>query len=155
MMFEASLKNALGPAFSIDQVKGYVPWHPSVKNKANQLFNKLFSSAGTQANYFSLLGWETGMILSEIVRQHLAGNTNATHVVRSLTGIALESPRGWLKIDPVTQHSYGPSYLAAYHGNEVVVADEDEKIEEKWRTFTSQKDMSGESSAWRNTYLCI
>lgn len=156
MMMEGSLKNELGNEFSIDNVKGFIPWHSSLSNKTNELFKETISSAGHSANYFSLLGWETGTILDEILRLHKTGNTNAGAVVKSLTEISFDSPRGWMKIDADTQHSYGPSYLAACKNNmEISVGDEAENIKEEWKAFTKEKLPPGESSSWRNTYLCI
>ncbi len=162
MMFDESLINALGNEFSIDQVKGFIPWHASLNNTANELFKETILSAGHSANYFSLLGWETGMILKEIIRLNNAGNTNATTVVKALTEISLDSPRGWMKIDAATQYSYGPSYLANFKNNmssgpggEITVENETENIDEEWIAFTNEKLPPGESSSWRNTYLCI
>jgi branched-chain amino acid transport system substrate-binding protein len=156
MMFDESLINSLGNEFNIDNVKGFIPWHASLNNNANELFKETIATAGHSANYFSLLGWETGMLLSEILRLNNAGNTNAATVVRSLTEISFDSPRGWMKIDADTQHSYGPSYLAACKNNmEISVGDEAENIKEEWTAFTNEKLPPGESSSWRNTYLCI
>ena len=156
MMMEASLKDTLGNEFNIDNVKGFIPWHASLKNNANDIFKETISAAGHTANYFSLLGWETGMILNEIIRQNNSGNSNATKVVKALTATSFDSPRGWMKIDALTQNSYGPSYLATYKNNfEISIGNEVENMEEEWSAFTKEKLPPGESSSWRNTYLCI
>jgi branched-chain amino acid transport system substrate-binding protein len=162
MMLDERLKDTLGSAFSVENVKGFIPWHHSLNNKANDIFKETISAAGFSANYFSLLGWETGMLLSEILRLNNAGNTNATTVVKSLTKISFDSPRGWMKIDAATQYSYGPSYLAscknnlpAGSGGEISVGNEKENIDAAWAAFTNEKLPPGESSSWRNTYLCI
>ncbi len=157
MMLDESLIHSSGAEFSIDRVKGYIPWHSSLKNTANSQFRETYSSAtGNPVNYFALLGWETGLIVSEIYRQHHSGNTNATTVVKSLTEILFESPRGWMKIDPATQYSYGPSYPAACKNNmEITVSNEAENMDLAWHAFTNEKLHAGENSNWRNTYLCI
>jgi branched-chain amino acid transport system substrate-binding protein len=156
MMMEGSLKNELGNEFSIEQVKGFIPWHYSLKNTGNDVFKETISAAGHSANYFSLLGWESGILLNEILRLNNTGNTNAATVVRSLTEISFDSPRGWMKIDAATQHSYGPSYLATCKDNmEITVGNETGNINEEWTAFTKEKLPPGESSSWRNTYLCI
>ena len=156
MMLDESLKNTLGDAFSIENVKGFIPWHHSLNNKANDIFKETIAAAGLSANYFSLLGWETGMLLSEILSQSNAGNSNAKTMVKSLTETAFDSPRGWLKIDAATQYSYGPSYLAGCKNNmEISVGDEKDNIDAAWTAFTNEKLPPGESSSWRNTYLCI
>jgi branched-chain amino acid transport system substrate-binding protein len=157
MMFDGQLKNLLGDGFNIENVKGFIPWHISLNNTANNLFKEAnSSSANLPLNYFSLLGWETGLIVSEIIHQHNSGNTNATAVVKSLAEISFNSPRGWMKIDAATHNSYGPSYLAACKNNmEITIVREVENAEEEWKRFTNEKLLPGESSSWRNTYLCI
>jgi branched-chain amino acid transport system substrate-binding protein len=155
MMLDESLKNSLGNDFSIKNVKGFIPWHSSLKNKANKLFVETISSSGS-ANYFSVLGWDAGLILSEIIRQNNAGITNAATLIRSLAETSFDSPRGWMKIDAATQHSYGPSWLATCKNNmEIKVGKEAENMEAEWKKFTNEKTPTGEYSSWRNTYLCI
>jgi branched-chain amino acid transport system substrate-binding protein len=156
MMLDESLKTTLGSAFSIENVKGYIPWHSSLNNTANDIFKETISASGLSANYFTLLGWETGMLLNEILRLNNAGNINATAVVKSLTETSFDSPRGWMKIDAATQYSYGPSYLADCKNNiEISIGNEKENIDAAWTAFTNEKLPPGESSSWRNTYLCI
>jgi branched-chain amino acid transport system substrate-binding protein len=156
MMLDESLKNTLGNEFSIEHVKGFIPWHHSLNNTANKLFKETIASAGHSANYFTLLGWETGLLLEEILRLHNTGNTNAASVVKSLSEISFDSPRGLMKIDAATQYSYGPSYLAACKNNfEINIGNEVENTEEEWTAFIKEKLPPGESSSWRNTYLCI
>jgi branched-chain amino acid transport system substrate-binding protein len=156
MMMEGSLKKMLGNEFQIEQVKGYIPWHPSLENKANDHFKETVLSAGQSANYFSLLGWDTGMLLCGILRQNNSGNSNAAAVVSSLTGTSFDSPRGWLKIDAATHYSYGPSYLASCNNNmDISVGNGTGNIEAEWNAFTKESLPPGESSSWRNTYLCI
>jgi branched-chain amino acid transport system substrate-binding protein len=150
------LKDTQGNEFSIENVKGFIPWHYSLSNTANDIFKETISASGLSANYFSLLGWETGMLLKEILRLNNEENTNATTVVKSLTETSFNSPRGWMKIDAATQHSYGPSYLAACRNNmEISVGNEKENVDAAWTAFTNEKLPPGESSSWRNTYLCI
>lgn len=157
MMFEESLKNTSGKDFALQNVKGYIPWHSNLQNKANTVFKEACTTAaGRQVNYFSLLGWETGIIISEIVKRSNDGNTNASAIVNELKGCLLESPRGWIKIDAETQQTYGPSYLARYKNNmEIEITGEAANIEEEWKAFVSHVLPPGESSSWRNTYLCI
>lgn len=166
MMLDESLRSLLGNEFTIDNVKGYVPWHPLLDNEANNHFKKTWSSAtGNPVNYFSLLGWETGLIIGEIIRQKESGNNNVAAVVKSLTETLFDSPRGWMKIDRATQHSYGPSYLAEWRneraagqaetGAGITVSIDSENSCDEWIAFTNEKLPQGEHSGWRNTYLCI
>jgi branched-chain amino acid transport system substrate-binding protein len=157
MMLEESLKNSLGNDFSIKNVKGFIPWHSSLKNNANNIFKEtIASSTGNPANYFSLLGWDAGLILGEIIRLNNTGTTHAAAIIKSLTETSFDSPRGWMKVDAATQHSYGPSYFAACKNNmDIIVTNEAENIEAEWTAFTNEKLPIGEYSSWRNTYLCI
>jgi branched-chain amino acid transport system substrate-binding protein len=156
MMLEGSLKNSLSDDFSINNVKGFIPWHSSLSNAANSRFKETISSTGSVPNYFSLLGWEAGMMLKEIIRQNNSGNSNAATVVKSLPETSFDSPRGWMKMDGAVQHTYGPSYLAVCKNNmEITISNEAENMEEEWASFTKEKLGQGEHSNWRNTYLCI
>jgi branched-chain amino acid transport system substrate-binding protein len=153
MMLEASLKKSIPAGTVFKNVKGYVPWHLSLTNHANSGFIK---KMGERANYFTLLGWETGTILIEVLEQYKKGNTSARAIVEALKEICFESPRGWLSIHKDTQYSYGPSYLASY--NDIGEISLDEKSgtgEEEWLNFVSQAYIKGDYSGWRNNYLCI
>jgi branched-chain amino acid transport system substrate-binding protein len=157
MMLDESLKETMGEDFSIEKVRGFVPWHSSLHNGANKIFCKAIgASAGRPANYFFLLGWDAGLILSEIIKLGESGTTGATALTKALTETTFNSPRGWMKIDPATHYSYGPSYLAGCNNNlEISVAREAENIDEAWAALTKEKLASGENSSWRNTYLCV
>ena len=134
MMLDVGLKASVAEAFSIQNVKGYAPWHPALKNKHNDLFTQVLNASGnTAVNYFSLLGWETGLILEQIYRQFAAGKNNVVEVVKQLTQIVFNSPRGWVKIDPLSHNTYGPAWLLSVNDNmEVRVEAELENIETAW-----------------------
>lgn len=157
MMLDVGLKASVAEAFSIQNVKGYAPWHPALKNKHNDLFTQVLNASGnTAVNYFSLLGWETGLILEQIYRQFAAGKNNVVEVVKQLTQIVFNSPRGWVKIDPLSHNTYGPAWLLSVNDNmEVRVEAELENIETAWADLKAVEMPPGESSSWRNTYLCI
>lgn len=157
MMFDEGLKVSAAEDFSIQHVKGYAPWHPSLKSKANALFTKVLTdSVNTQINYFSLLGWETGLILDQVWREFAAGNKNAADQVKQLTQLILNSPRGQIKIDPLSHNTYGPAWLLSVNNNmEVKVEAAIENIDIAWADLKAVELPPGESSSWRNTYLCI
>jgi branched-chain amino acid transport system substrate-binding protein len=137
-------------------IRGFVPWHVSLNNEANNSFREaIHSSPGNTANYFYLLGWEAAVIVHEIIEMKNDGKSDAPGIIQKLTGIELESPRGWIKFDVATHHSYGPSYLAICRDNDVVIRTEAEDVDAAWKTFTSESNLQGERSGWRNTYLCI
>lgn len=153
MMLEESLKKNLAAGTVFKNVKGYIPWHSSLTNIANSEFIKIF---GDNANYFNLLGWETGAILHGVLGQHKQGNTSARSILQALTEITFDSPRGWLKIDKATQYSFGPSYMATYSSNgEITVDEKNGTGEEEWTNFVSKNIIHGDYSGWKNTYLCV
>lgn len=157
MMLDEQLKPSVEIAKEAGRIKGYIPWHSSLKNEQNTSFLKYYSeNTGNVANYFSLLGWETGLLLNEIKKQHDAGNKNAANIVKALTNITIESPRGSVKTDPATHYTYSSVYLAECNKlPEIKIVDELNNADESWQKFTKTKLLPGESSSWRNTYLCI
>lgn len=156
MLFEPSLKAALGEQFSIQEMKGYIPWHHSLVNDANTTFLNCFNTKnGKKADYFTLIGWEASMLIKGMMEEHNSGNKEAAKVIQSLSERVFKSPRGWMKIDGPTHHSYGPSWLAVCSGNMDITIQGEANTEEEWKTFISLPTLQGESSGWRNTYLCI
>lgn len=153
MMLDETLK--LPMEMSGINASGYIPWHSSLDNRANTLFKEIFTKAtGKSVNYFSLLGWETGMLLA-MIREKYTGN-NAAETVVLLNQEVINSPRGSLKVDANTHQIYGPSYLAVIRGTGSIALEGEMKMpDEEWQLFSAIKLGVGESSSWRNTYLCI
>ena len=155
MMLNETLK--FPDAVNVKNVKGYIPWHESLKNEENHIFTQqVISNTDKPANYFSLLGWETGLLLAAISSQMKSGNNGAPGIIRSITGIVFNSPRGWFKIDSSTHLSYGPSMLACYNNDmKINVVNDVADIETAWVAFTHEQLPGRDNSSWRNTYLCI
>jgi branched-chain amino acid transport system substrate-binding protein len=155
MMFDESLKPQLGDDIVLKNIKGYLPWHPSLNNENNTIFKEYYKSATNKiANYFSLLGWEAGMLVEQIFKQKNADNNTAAAIVKSISQFIL--PRGWLKVDAATNLTYGASYLANCSNNfDITLSNEVDNLEEEWTEFVNQRIPKEESSGWRNTYLCI
>lgn len=153
MMLDETLK--LPVEMSGINASGYVPWHSSLGNSANIQFKEIFTKAtGKSVNYFSLLGWETGMLLS-MIREKYNGN-NAAETIVLLKQEVINSPRGSLKLDGNTHQTYGPSYLAVINSTRSIEIQEEIKmLDEEWQLFCEIKLGAGESSSWRNTFLCI
>ncbi len=157
MMLEESLKTALKESFHIGGVTGFVPWHASLNNDANHLFKEIYSGATHKnTNYFSLLGWETGLIIEKIIAEKNIGNNDATAILKALLKINFISPRGSFKIDEHSHFSYGSTHLATCKNNgEVVIGKSEEEAKGYWEVFKQQSIPQGQSSGWKNTYLCI
>lgn len=154
MMLDESLKDASGVTVNMKQAKGYTAWHPALDNEHNNSFKKVFSeTTGRKAGIFSLLGWETGILLEEIQKMMKEGN-KAREIVKALQQKTFSSPRGWMKIDPQANQTFSPSYLASCNGNFDFTIEQciEETSEERKNFFTEKPE--GAASGWRNTYLC-
>lgn len=152
MMLDESLFANTG--IMVQRVQGYVPWHSGLQHDANDRFKEtLLSNTNRPANYFSLLGWDTGLLLAEICRQAPTA-TGAGNIIAAIISKKYESPRGWLVTDAATHHCYGPSWHVHAAGKTITADQEETDVASAWREFTSEP-LLPESSMWRNTYLCI
>lgn len=144
--------NLSGPA-----LKGYTSWTPELENPANAIYKEVFSKAANKAaNLFGLLGWDTGLLLKEIHQQINAGETNAATIVPALAHTIYDSPRGWMKLDPSTFHTYAPCQLISWSANGATKKlEECKELEREWSAFTAEKFPTDTNSGWRNTFLCI
>ena len=78
----------------------YDPTHKSAKNEA---FVKAYNAAyGRNPDFFSIGGWD-GMQLIYDVLKKTGGKTDAQAMVDAAKGMAWESPRGPISIDPETR----------------------------------------------------
>lgn len=141
-----------GYNFPID---GYLPWHISSSSSSNHTFLELVKlQTRKEPGIFSILGWETGMIL-----QHAALNAadhiiDGTKIVEGLAGIKMESPRGELILDQQTNYFLAPFMKASIKKNTNKLELEETEIpEDEWRSYTALPN-NGVSSGWTNTYLC-
>ena len=141
-----------GPA-----LKGYTAWVPDLKNEGNEKYREAFTTMTNKApGLFSVLGWDAGLLMVDILEKIKSGETNMAIIVKALTGKVYESPRGWMKLDPSTNHTYAPSQLISWAGNGAgKKVEECEGLEEEWTAFTAEKFPPDSSSGWRNTFLCI
>jgi branched-chain amino acid transport system substrate-binding protein len=154
MMLEekAFEKTGDGYKFSID---GYMPWHSSFENKDNKVFKDSYQQQTKRAaTVFSLLGWETGLILQEVFL-HSDGNyiDGAESAARLAKG-KINSPRGEMKLDPETNYFIAPVFKCSIHQNSnKTTVDYIETPEKEWAEFVAEP-LEGVSSGWTNTYLC-
>lgn len=138
-------------------MKGYTCWLPELENTGNTLYKAAFQkNANKEATLFGVLGWDAGLLLKEILAQHQSGNTSAAEVVPALSKVVYESPRGWMKLDASTFHTYGPSQLISWTaaGGQQPTA-KFSNTEKEWALYTAENFPADSHSGWRNTYLCI
>ena len=141
-----------GPA-----LKGYMAWVPELKNKGNESCQQAFMAMTNKApGLFAVLGWDAGLLILDILQQIKAGETNSATIVKALSGKVYESPRGWMKLDPSTYHTYTPCQLISWSTNGASKKVEECKaVDEEWTAFTAEKFPTDSNSGWRNTFLCI
>jgi branched-chain amino acid transport system substrate-binding protein len=103
-----ALKTLGDAALGIITVGHYDPTHKSAKNEA---FVKAFNADyGRNPDYFSIGGWD-GMQLIYDVLKKTGGKTDAQAMVDAAKGMAWESPRGPISIDPETRDIIQTVYI--------------------------------------------
>lgn len=136
-------------------VRGYLPWMASAENEENRNFIKAYGQhTKRSASFFSLLGWETGMILEQILRHCKMYYTDGTAIVQTLSKIKMNSPRGLLQLDVATHYFLAPVCRCFIKQKSVIVETECvANYEDEWRAFVNETT-TGVVSGWTNTYLC-
>jgi ABC-type branched-subunit amino acid transport system substrate-binding protein len=154
MMLEPKALENLPEGFKFS-VDGYLPWHFSIESEANQHFIDVCrQQTKKDANIFSLLGWETGMILQQIHLNCKEDCRDGTVVTESLKKNNITGPRGQMKLDPVTQYFIAPAIKCSIQKNSAETGMEyNINIENEWEGFV-QEPSDGVGSGWTNTYLC-
>lgn len=157
MMLEESVIDKLDAAAHLNNIKGYTPWVSFLKNENNRIFTEFYFKAFQKnTNLFVELGWDAGLLLQAILEKVNTGITSAAEIVSALGNTTFNSPRGWLKFDPATNHTFGPAWLTQYNSETKLTIEETfTESENEWQEFITADFSEGESSGWRNTYLCI
>jgi len=149
MLQEKAIKaHDSGFAYSVE---GFIPWHAGMENEMNEVFVRTISRPAT---IFSLLGWETAIIIDELLQTFKDDSSNGDALVAHLKNRSLSSPRGSLKLDAETQFYVSPAIQYKLEaGSKIpgmaIIPD----LEKEWRAFTS-KPTEGAITGWMNTYLC-
>jgi branched-chain amino acid transport system substrate-binding protein len=157
MMLDRSVKDWYDGPMQVSAASGYTGWFEELPIAQNDYFKKRMEEEGKKANLFSLLGWETGILLAALAKQYKAAGNWA----RALSGIAgqqLGSPRGWIQLDARTHHVYSPAHLVHCEGDLHCALQEEltgAALESEWAAYTALKILESESSSWKNNYLCI
>ena len=149
MMTEKALEQiGRGYHFSI---AGHLPWQPALDTADNQNFIK---ACTRPASIFSLLGWESAMIIDEIMANYKADLQEGEAIVEHLKKSPLSGPRGEMKLDAETLY-----YTTAFSrfnmeaGSTKAAVEPITDFEQDWTTFSSI-DTEGAVTGWTTTYLC-
>jgi branched-chain amino acid transport system substrate-binding protein len=140
------------------QIKGVVAWSKHLDNKLNKTFVKKRLEQSKKANIFSLLGWESAQLasdLSELLEKH---HGNISEVAKALSFYTFESPRGIMKFNFETNTFISPMYEVSVEDNngfcflkvENIINDAFEEYE---KMILIKPELL--RSSWHNSYTCI
>jgi len=153
MMEQTAFKN-IADIFKFT-ICGYLPWHSSYENDANLDFMDRYGQQTKKtANIFSLLGWETGLIVQQVFLHANENYADGAEIVNKLAKGKINSPRGEMKLDPETNYFIAPVYKCSVPENSDKLSIEFiDSLENEWKAFV-EIPTEGVSSGWTNTYLC-
>lgn len=136
-------------------VEGYTSWLPSLENNANKEFmDQYFQQSKRTPTAFSLLGWETGLVLQQVLLLGISNYTDGGEIAGRLANIKINSPRGEMKTDPETNQFIAPAYQCTVQpGTGISVTHCIENPNKEWADFIATPS-ENVSSGWTNTYLC-
>jgi branched-chain amino acid transport system substrate-binding protein len=153
---EIMLKESVCPS---NNIVGIAAWSKGIINDENRLFIKQMESAGKIPNLFSLLGWESAVIIQKVLTLLEINNNNIIKVINDLDSFEFNSPRGLVTFYSKYNHTLAPLYEAS------VVSDENGNCDVKINaiienTLNSFEELYNQelgeiNSAWYNSYVCI
>lgn len=154
MMLEQIALEKITDGFNFP-IDGYLPWHAEANNNANKEFIDIYlKQTKRRANIFSLLGWEAGLILQQVLLNSNENYADGAEIAGKLGEVKINSPRGEMKLDPETNYFVAPVYKCSVPKNSVNRSiDFIETPENEWAAFV-EIPTEGISSGWTNTYLC-
>jgi hypothetical protein len=101
-----------------------------------------------------VLGWETGLILQQVMLCEKEKQTDGGRLTEHLKKIACTGPRGNLELDRETNHFLAPVFkcsIARHDSHLVVEAAGD--MSDEWNSFVNEPP-DDFPSGWTNTYPC-
>jgi branched-chain amino acid transport system substrate-binding protein len=136
-------------------IKGHLPYHAAAESDANTQFRNVFTAQSKrEPSIFALQGWETSLVLREIILNCKDNYTDGVFVADHLATVTIDSPRGTLNLDSETAYFIAPAYKGVIKNNskELIITPA-EKTDQEWQNFVGDP-ITGPSSGWTNTYLC-
>ncbi|MEO7308795.1 MAG: ABC transporter substrate-binding protein [Chitinophagaceae bacterium] len=132
-------------------IEGHLPWQPALDTTENKNF---VNTCSRPASIFSLLGWESALIIDEIITNYSGDVQEGEAIVEHLKKSPMAGPRGQMKLDAETLYyttGFGRFNMEA--GTLYGAVERITDFEEDWKTFSSL-DTEGAVTGWTNTYLC-
>ncbi len=153
MMLEPAALATAGNGFNFS-VDGFLPWMSALDNSANREFSTAYETqTKKETNLFSLLGWESGMVLGEIFLKCKDRYADASAITTALSSATINSPRGTLKLDPATNNFTAPYIKCSIQKNSSPVLEPVAFSSAAWEEYI-KLPTAGAHSGWTNTYLC-
>lgn len=154
MLQPAALVNsAAGFPFS---VSGYTPWLPSEDTAGSKSFCDAFRiKSKREPGLFSVLGWETGMIVKQIFDIGMGSVfVDGIALAQQLEKITFNGPRGKLKLDAATNY-FTCDFLRCHASPDTgkMTTAAQPFPADAWANYI-QLPTEGSGSGWTNTYLC-
>ena len=132
-------------------IHGYLPWQFEKDTVENKIFTQSCSRAATM---FSLLGWETALVVGEIIQNFKNSIQDGEAVVSHLKESNLHGPRGEMTLDAETLFYTVPvGKFIKTQGSDISLIEWDIDIKKEWQRF-SAIETEGTVTGWTNTYLC-
>jgi branched-chain amino acid transport system substrate-binding protein len=152
MVVDPSLVQLFGDLHIPFTLKGQVPWMSELDRQENHTFTKAFMTDAKRApSHAALLGWDTGLLLADVLRE---GAEGGAAYVRTWKGKTLPGARGPLTLDPQTQYILSPSYTVRADASfGFSQGGPTEGWEEIWPVMMRARPVP-ENTGWINTYLC-
>jgi branched-chain amino acid transport system substrate-binding protein len=154
MMLEPAALQELAGTFPFS-LEGCMPWSPYAHTGSNDRFMEVYArETGRRPCTFSVLGWETGLILQQVMFCGKEMQTNGPRLTEHLKNRDLAGPRGKLKLDRETNHFLCPVLkCSAEAGDPQLKIEEAGDMAHEWNSFINEPP-DNFPSGWTNTYLC-
>jgi branched-chain amino acid transport system substrate-binding protein len=133
-----------------------MPWSESRSTGSNASFLEAFQAGtGHRADPFAVLGFDTAnLIVAGTARAGLRG-LGTSGLVRALSGVTIDSPRGTLTVDPATNTVVGPLFIQQVRRSGLGASVHEVDAPEAVGAFPeAMAGLEPNRSAYLNEYLC-
>lgn len=156
MMEESALTQMPFPKIP---AKGVVPWSRSIQNKENERFIHLLDEVGKEANYFSLIAYESIPLVLECMKLLIENKKRVSVATQGLKDFTFDSPRGKVYFHHTSKHTLSNLYEAELIACEnsmtkVKIVDEITDVSSQFDKMYNL-ELNNTLSGWYNSYTCI
>ncbi|WP_158996385.1 ABC transporter substrate-binding protein [Mucilaginibacter sp. L196] len=134
-------------------------WDYNINNSENVRFKNDYEQAfGTKPNVFGLLGYETGLAITQAIDKLNNGRPDKNKLTEALSQTDMNGPRGKIAISTIDLNTPQPIYIrsAKIDGNNRQIKNEVIDVVNgiEWNDKTLASVRHGNHS-WQNPYLCV